>query len=99
MWWWGCPKATGLVPIEGTGNKIQWGAFLRSVSIRIGDYAHGGCRVTTAFKTRLTETITTLTVGVVGLRRIASERDDIWSTLLADVKHMAPGDRPFQKTF
>ena len=33
--------------------------------IRIGDYAHTGCRVTNAFKKRLTETITTLTVGVV----------------------------------
>ena len=56
--WWGCPDATGLVPIAGTVNKIQWGAFLRSLCIRIGDYAHAGCRVTNAFKKRLTETIT-----------------------------------------
>jgi hypothetical protein len=68
------------------------------VCIRIGDYAHAGCRVTNAFKKRLTETITTLTVGVVGVRRIASEFADIWSTLLADVKHVAPADRLFQKT-
>ena len=94
----GLPHATGLVPIEGTLNKIQWGAFLRSVCIRIGDYAHAGCRVTNAFKKRLTETITTLTVGVVGVRRIASEFADIWSTLLADVKHVAPADGLFQKT-
>ena len=66
--WWGCPDATGLVPIEGTVNKIQWRAFLRSVCIRIGDYAHAGCRVTNAFKKRPTEAITTLTVGVVGVR-------------------------------
>ena len=84
--WWGCPDATGLVPIEGMVNKIQWGAFLRSVCIRIGDYAHAGCRVTHAFKKRLTETITTITVGVVGVRRIAIEVADIWSTLLADCK-------------
>ena len=96
--WWGCPDATGLVPIEGTVNKIQWGAFLRSVCIHIGDYAHAGCRVTNAFKKRLTDTITTLTVGVVGVQRIASEFADIWSTLLANVKHVAPADRLFQKT-
>ena len=66
--------------------------------IRIGDYAHTGCRVTNAFKKRLTETITTLTVGVVGVRRIASEFADIWSTLLAEVKHAAPADWLFQKT-
>ena len=66
--------------------------------IRIGDYAHAGCRVTNAFKKRLTETITMLTVGVVGVRRIASEFADIWSALLADVKHVAPAERLFQKT-
>ena len=95
---YGCPDATGLVPIEDTVKKFQWGAFLRSVCIRIGDYAHASSRVTNAFKKRLTETITTLTVGVVGVRRIASEFADIWSTLLADVKHVAPADRLFQKT-
>ena len=26
--WWGCPDACGLVLIEDTVNKIQWGAFL-----------------------------------------------------------------------
>ena len=62
--WWGCPDASGLVPIEGTVNKIQWGAFLPSVCIRIGDYAHAGCGVTNAFKKGLTGTITTLTMGV-----------------------------------
>ena len=36
-------------------------------------------------------------MGVVGVRRIASEFADIWSTLLADVKHVAPADRLFQK--
>ena len=57
--WWGCPDATGLVPIEGTVNKIQLGAFLRSVCIRTGDYAHAGCRVTNAFKKRLTVNLCT----------------------------------------
>ena len=66
--------------------------------IRIGDYAHARCRVTNAFKKRLTETLTTLTVGVFGVRRIASEFAHIWSTLLADVKHVAPADRLFQNT-
>ena len=89
---------TGWVPIEGTVNKIQQRAFLRSVCIHIGDYAHTRCRVTNAFKKRPTETITTLTVGVVGVRRIPSEFADIWSTLLADVKHVAPADRLPQKT-
>ena len=42
--WWGCHDASGLVPIEDTVNKIQWGVFVRSVCIRIGDYAHAGCR-------------------------------------------------------
>ena len=37
-------------------------------------------------------------MGVVGVRRIASEFADIWSTLLADVKHVALADRLFQKT-
>ena len=68
------------------------------MSIRIGDYAHAFCRVTNAFKKRRTETITSLTVGVVGVRRIASEFANIWSTLLADVKHVAPTDKLFQKT-
>ena len=86
------------VGVEGMVKKIQWGAFLRSVCIRIGDYAHTGCRVTNAFKKRLTETITTLTVGVVGVRRFAGEFADIWSTLLAYVRHVAPADRLFQKT-
>ena len=66
--------------------------------IRIGDYAHAGCRVTNAFKKRLTDSITTLTVGVVGVRRIATDFADLWSTLLADVKHVAPADRLFQRT-
>ena len=44
------------------------------------------------------ETITTLAVGVVGVRRIATEFADMRSTLLADVKHVAPADRPFQRT-
>ena len=63
--WCGCPDASRLVPIEDTVSKIQWGAFLRSVCIRIKDYAHPGCRVTNAFKKCPTETIATLTVGVV----------------------------------
>ena len=37
-------------------------------------------------------------MGIVGVRRIASEFADIWSTLLADVKHVAPADGLFQKT-
>ena len=69
-----------------------------SVCIRIGDYAHAGCRVTNAFKKRLTETITTLTVGVVGVRQIATDFADTWSSLLADVKHVAPSGRLFQRT-
>ena len=73
----GCHEGFGCVPIEGTVNKIQCRSFVRSVCIRIGAYAHAGCRVTNAFKKRLTETITTLTVGVVGVRRIASEFADI----------------------
>ena len=86
------------MPIEGTVNKIQWGTFLRSVCIRIGHYAHAGRRVTHTFKKRLTEIITTLTVGVVGVRQIAREFADIWSTLLAHVKHVAHADRLFQRT-
>ena len=96
--WWGCPDASGLVPIEGTVNKIQRWPFLRSVCIHIGDYAHTGCRVANAFKKRLTETITTMTVGVVGVRRIAIDFANIWSTLLADVNHVAPAYRLFQRT-
>ena len=96
--WWGCPDATGMVPLEGTVNKFQWGAFLRSVCIRIGDYAHASCRVTNALKKRLIETITTWTMGVVGVRRIASEFAHIWSTLLAHVKHVPLADRLFQRT-
>ena len=38
--WWGCPNASSFVPIEDTVNKIQWEAFLRSVCIRIWDYAN-----------------------------------------------------------
>ena len=66
--------------------------------IRIGDYAHAGCRVTNAFTKRLTETITTLTVAVGGVRRIASEFADIWSVLFSNVKHVALADRLFQRT-
>ena len=86
------------MPIEGLVNKMQWGAFLQSVCIRIGDYAPAGYRVPNAFKKRLTKTITTLTVGVVGLCRFAGEFADIWSTLLAAVKCVAPAHRLFQKT-
>ena len=96
--WWGCPDATGLVPIEGKVNKNKWGAFLRKVCICIGDYAHAGCRATYAFKKRLTKTITTLTVGFVGVRQIAIEFAGIWSTLLAHVKHVARAERLFQGT-
>ena len=66
--------------------------------IRIGDYAHAGCGVTNAFKKRLTESITTLAVGVVGVRRIATGFADTWSTLLADVKHVARANRLYQRT-
>ena len=66
--------------------------------IRIGDYAHAGCRVTNAFKKRPAETITTLTVGVVGMRRNATNFAHHWSSLLADVKHVAPADMLFQRT-
>ena len=65
--------------------------------ICIGDHAHAACRVTNFCKMRLTETITTLTVGVVGVRRIASKFADIQSTLLADVKHAAPAYRLFRR--
>ena len=57
-YWWGCPDASQLVPIEGTVIKIWWGAFPRSVCIRIADYAKARCRVTNAFKKRLTESVT-----------------------------------------
>ena len=96
--WRGCLDAFRLVPMEDALNKIQWGAFLRSVCIRIGDYAHAGCRLTTTFKKRLTETVATLTMGVVGLRRIANVFAYIWRTLLADVKHVALAERLFQRT-
>ena len=66
--WCGCPDASGLVPIEDTVNKFQWGAFLRSVCIRIGHYAHASCGLPNAFKKCLIETITTLTMGVVGVQ-------------------------------
>ena len=56
--WWGCPDASQLVPIEGTVIKICWGEFPRSVCIRIADHAQARCRVTNAFKQRLTETVT-----------------------------------------
>ena len=61
-------------------------------------YAHTGCRVTNAVKKPPTETITTLTVAAVGVRQIATEFDDIWSTLLGDVKYVAHADRLFQRT-
>ena len=61
--WWGCPDASRLVPVEDTVNKIQWGAFLRSEHICIGDYAHTGCRVTNAFKKRLPKNYYHLNTG------------------------------------
>ena len=65
--------------------------------IRFGDYAHAGCRVTNAVKKRLTEIITTLTVGVLEVRQIASEFADTWSPLLAHVKHVVAANMLFQK--
>ena len=53
----GAADACGLVPIEDAVNKFQWGAILRSVCIHIGDYAYTRCRVTNAFKKRLTKTV------------------------------------------
>ena len=64
----------------------------------IGDYAHAGCRLTNAFKKRLTKIVATLTMGVVGVRQIASDFADSWSMMLADVNHVAPTDRLFQRT-
>ena len=66
--------------------------------ICFGDHAHPGCRVTNASKQRLTETLTTIAVGVVRVWQIASEFADIWYTLLAAVKRVAPAHRLSQKT-
>ena len=96
--WWGCLDACGLVPIEDAVDKIQLVAFLGSVCIRIGHYGHAGCGAINAFEKFLRENVATLTVGVVGVQRIASDFGNIWSTLLADVKHVASSDRLFQRT-
>ena len=37
-------------------------------------------------------------MGVVEVREIASDFAYTWSTLLVDVKHVAPADRRFKKT-
>ena len=66
--------------------------------IRIGDYVHIASGLSHAFKKRLIDTIATLTVGVVGVGRIISDFAHIWSTLLADVKHVAVADGLFQRT-
>ena len=79
--WWGCPDASELVPIEDAVKKIQWGAFVRSVCIPIGDYGRAGCRLTNAFTKQLTQIVATLTMTVVGVRRIARDLAHIWSTV------------------
>ena len=55
----GLPRCHRLGADRGHGKQNSMGAFLQSVCIRIGDYAHAGCRVTNASKKRLIETITT----------------------------------------
>ena len=94
----GLPRCHRVGADRGHGKQNSMGCISSKCVYPIGDYAHVGCRVTNAFKKRLTKTITTLTVGVVGVRRIANEFADIWSTLLADVKHVARADRLFQRT-
>ena len=83
---------------RGHGQQNLVGGILRSVCIRIRDYAHTSCGLTTAFEKRPTETDATLTLGVVGVQQIATDFADIWCMLLADVNHVATGDRLFQTT-
>ena len=56
--------------IGRNSDKIHWKAFLRSVCNHVGNYPHGACMLHNAFKKRLTKTIATLFVVVVGVRCI-----------------------------
>ena len=62
--------------------------------ICIGDYVYADYRVTNAFKMCLIKIIQML----IRLRRIATRFADIWSTLLAEVRHVAPTNGLCQRT-
>ena len=59
----------------------------------LGDVVHGACRVTNAFKKRLSDDIARWLVGVVGQRAMAREFHEIWAELLHEARSIPAAER------
>ena len=92
---WCCDDVTILVPLDHVLANVRWGSFLRTIKTdhRVGDVVHGACRVTNAFKKRLSDDIARWLVGVVGQRAMAREFHEIWADLLHEARSIPAAER------
>ena len=92
---WCCDDVTILVPLDHVLANVCWGSFLRTIKTdrRVGVVVHGACRVTNAFKKRLSDDIARWLVGVVGQRAMAREFHEIWAELLHEARSIPAAER------
>ena len=92
---WCCDDVTILVPLDHVLANVRWGSFLRTIKTdgRVGDVVHGACRVTNAFKKRLSDDIARWLFGVVGQRAMAREFHEIWADLLHEARSIPAAER------
>ena len=79
-----CDDVTIVRPLDHVFKPVRWGSFLRSIKAdrRVGDVVRAACRVTCAFKKRLSDDIARWLVGVVGQRAMAREFHEISGEIL-----------------
>ena len=92
---WCCDDVTILRPLDYVLEHGRWGSFLRSIKVdrRVGDEVHVACRVTNAFKKRLSDDNARWLVGVVGQRAMAREFHEIWAYLLYEARSIPAAER------
>ena len=92
---WCCDDVTILVPLDHVLPNVRWGSFLRTIKTdrQVGDVVHGACRVTNAFKKRLSDDIARWLVGVVRQRAMAREFHEIWADLLHEARSFPAAER------
>ena len=93
--YWCCDDVTILRPFDHVLEHVRLGSFLRTIKAdrRVEDVVHGACRMTNAFKKRLSDDIAHWLVGIVGQRAMAREFHEIWAALLHEAHSILAVER------